>query len=120
MGKEKQEKKLFNSIIYTQNPGLLKIKCQKFNNFFVIYILLCHPFLEAVKHYLFLPEWRRRVMDNKVLEQKTHWLIYTVNGGAFFAAKIQRDKENKEVIRQEKRPKRFSKEERRLKELFTL
>lgn len=45
-GKEKQEKKLLNSIIYTQDPGLLKIKCQKFNNFFVVYILLCHPFLE--------------------------------------------------------------------------
>lgn len=120
MRKEKQKKNLFNSLIYTQNPGLLKIKLQKFNNFFVIYILLCHPFLEAAKHYLFLPEWRRRVMDNKVLEQKTHWLVYTVNGGAFFATKIQRNKENKEVIRQEKRPRGVSKEERRLKKLFPL
>lgn len=34
-----------------------------------MYIPLCHPFLQAIKHYLFLPEWRR-VMNNQNWEQQ--------------------------------------------------
>lgn len=34
-----------------------------------MYIPLCHPFLQAIKHYLFLPEWRG-VMNNPNWEQQ--------------------------------------------------
>lgn len=92
-GKAETGKKTLQFYHLYSESWLLKIKCQKFNNFFVIYILLCHPFLEAIKHFLFLPEWRGRVMDNKVLEQKIHWLIYKWRSFFF----LQRYKENKEV-----------------------